>query len=120
MSIARSEQDKYKRYLGDGKASECLVFEDRRRGCGGGEEGQVCWVAHVGLRGVWRGGEGFDGGDGEVGRWMRRRLGMGLAERGGGGEEQLGSEDAWAEMLMSLEKFDYDRCGIRLKHGWDL
>lgn len=45
---------------------------------------------------------------------------MGLAERGGGGEEQLGSEDAWAEMLMSLEKFDYDRCGIRLKHGWDL
>ena len=44
---------------------------------------------------------------------MRRRLGIGLAERGGGGEEQSGSEDAWAEMLMSLEKFDYDRCGIR-------
>ena len=101
------------------KAEECLVFEDSVAGVEAGRRAgmRVCWVPHVGLREVWRGREGRvlmgrggeedDEGEGE---------GEVKGGRGqGDGERRLWSEDGWAEMLMSLEEFDYGYYGIRLK-----
>ena len=54
-----------------------------------------------------RGGEVDD--EGEEGREVKGGRGQ------GDGERRLWSEDGWAEMLMSLEEFDYGYYGIRLK-----
>ena len=103
------------------KAEECLVFEDSVAGVEAGRRAgmRVCWVPHVGLREVWRGREGrvLMGMGGEA---DEEGEGEGEGEVKGGqgqgdGERRLWSEDGWAEMLMSLEEFDYGYYGIRLK-----
>jgi len=38
-------------------------------------------------------------------------------EQQAGERSQMWSEDGWAEMLMSLEDFDYGCYGIQLKHS---
>lgn len=93
------------------EAAECLVFEDSVAGVEGGRRAgmRVCWVPHSGLRGVWRGREEevLGGRSGEVDDVR----GEELAE----GRRQLWSDDGYAEMLMSLEDFDYKNYGIRMK-----
>ena len=104
--------------------AECVVFEDSVAGVEAGRRAgmRVCWVPHEGLRGVWRGregrvlagrsGEGDDGGESGVDGGVE-----GPREDEVSGERsRLCSEDGWAEMLVSLEGFDYGRYGIRLKH----
>lgn len=106
--------------LGVGEAEvrpgECLVFEDSVAGVEAGRRAgmRVCWVPHQGLRGVWRGREGWvlEGRTGEV------DVDVGFDEEREDGraedENHLWSRDGWAEMRMSLEDFDYDHYGIRL------
>ena len=107
--------------LGDGERverGECLVFEDSVAGVEAGRRAgmRVCWVPHVGLRGIWRGREG-EVLDGRVLEGMGGVEGVegdgyeGFGEKG----RRLWSEDGRAEMLMTLEDFDYKYYGIRLK-----
>lgn len=83
---------------------------------------RVCWVPHAGLRGVYRGREKMvlDGRTGEQGGGLKsadepERSGEDTREDVSQQEKRIFSEDGWAEMMMSLEDFDYDRYGIRLK-----
>lgn len=108
---------------GDGKGEgevrreECLVFEDSVAGVEAGRRAgmRVCWVPHKGLRGVWRGREevvlGGRGGEVEVGEEVG-------GEEGDTQRRRLWSEDGWAEMLVSLEDFDYEHYGIRVKKDY--
>lgn len=120
--------------LGEGERvgrEECLVFEDSVAGVEAGRRAgmRVCWVPHRGLRGVWRGreeevlgGRGGEGGGevrvdaiGEGG--VDVRVDEEGCEQQAGERSQMWSEDGWAEMLMSLEDFDYECYGIPLKHS---
>ena len=98
------------------KPEECLVLEDSVAGVEAGRRAgmRVCWVPHEGLREVWRGREGrvLEGKSGNVGEEVDEEMNDRQAER----RSQLWSEDGRAEMLMSLENFDYGCYGIRLKH----
>ena len=102
---------------GEVRLEECLVFEDSVAGVEAGRRAgmRVCWVPHVGLRRVWRGRESavLEGRSDEVGDIV------GDGEQEGKKEEkkQLWSTDGWAEMLMSLEGFNYEQYGIQLKQG---
>lgn len=106
---------------GELRPEECLVFEDSVAGVEAGRRAgmRVCWVPHEGLREVWRGREGvvLEGRSGES---------YGLQDRGRGldgetsdehmeEESHWWCEDRWAEMLMSLEQFDYQHYGITLR-----
>lgn len=110
------------------EVGECLVFEDSVAGVMGGRGAgmRVCWVPHLGLRGVWRGREGWVlggrggvvddvGGGAEEGEGVR--VEEGRHNEQSDGPRQLWSDDGWAEMLMSLEDFDYEHYGIQLKHS---
>ena len=108
--------------LGDQEAvfrpEECLVFEDSVAGAEAGRRAgmRVCWVPHVGLRGVYRGMEDvvLEGRSDEVGEGDIVGDGEQKGEQGGE-KTQLWARDGWAEMLMSLEDFDYEHYGIQLK-----
>ncbi len=116
--------------LGNGesevKPEECLVFEDSVAGVEAGRRAgmRVCWVPHEGLRGVWRGREekvleGKSEEEEEEGgeKDMDTLLGEEQNDRQSEGRRShLWSEDGWAEMMMSLEDFDYNHYGIRLKY----
>ncbi|KAK8033850.1 GS1-like protein [Apiospora marii] len=82
--------------------SECLVFEDSVVGVEAGRRAgmRVVWVPHSDMATEYRG-----------------REQVVLAGRSGmveiGDEEQLGEvDDGWAEMIPSLEHFDYAKYGI--------
>ncbi len=105
------------------KPEECLVFEDSVAGVEAGRRAgmRVCWVPHKGLRDVWRGMEGkvLEGKSEEVdnGKDMERNLDEEQKDKH---PEELScfcSEDGWAEMLMSLEEFDYENYGIQSKQN---
>ncbi|KAL9627130.1 MAG: hypothetical protein Q9204_006791, partial [Flavoplaca sp. TL-2023a] len=113
------------------RAEECLVFEDSIAGVAAGRAAgmRVCWVPHAGLRAVCRGMERevLDGKMEEVeGRlsaleeeWGEMGLeSVGTTDAGQGDgvgkKERIVSDDGWAEMINSLEEFDYARYGIRI------
>lgn len=112
------------KHLGPGerevRPEECVVFEDSVAGVEAGRRAgmRVCWVPHEGLREVWRGREGMvlGGTSGEDGGEIVA-MGIDGERKVEQSEEQsrLWSEDGWAEMRMSLEEFDYEDYGIRLK-----
>ena len=124
------------------RPDECLVFEDSIAGVAAGRAAgmRVCWVPHRGLREVCRGmeqevlagkmeevegrllaleaerastGSKAVGSIGE-GAEAVGSMGDGGAE-GGGRVERIVSEDGWAEMIGSLEEFDYAEYGIRIR-----
>ena len=117
------------------QANECLVFEDSIAGVAAGRAAgmRVCWVPHAGLREVCKGieKEVLAGKMDEVEERLlaleAERASMGPPEAGGmenegsanandigdGGRIEL--VDGWAEMIGSLELFDYERYGIRLQ-----
>lgn len=108
------------------RVEECLVLEDSVAGVEAGRRAgmRVCWVPHAGLRGVWRGREGrvLGGRSGDVddeGEDVDGDVKVGVEQNDeeSGGCSRLLSGDGWAEMLMSLEDFDYEYYGIRLKDG---
>lgn len=95
------------------EVGECLVFEDSVAGveAGRGAGMRVCWCPQEGLRGVLRGrGGGVDGGEEE-------EEGCEGFEGFWEGERRLWSEDGRAEMVMSLEEFDYEFYGIQVKRS---
>lgn len=98
------------------RPEECLVFEDSVAGVEAGRRAgmRVCWVPHVGLRGVWRGREGKVLG-GMSGDMEEEEEDVDVEQKQAC--SGLWSGDGWAEMLMSLEDFDYEHYGIRLKTG---
>ena len=104
------------------KPEECLVFEDSVAGVEAGRRAgmRVCWVPHKGLWDVWRGREEkvLRGKTGEEGGVKDMNSGPDEGEGKKKFEEQkhLFSEDGWAEMMPSMEDFDYNYYGIRLKH----
>lgn len=107
------------------KPEECLVFEDSVAGVEAGRRAgmRVCWVPHEGLREVCRGKEGkvLEGKSGEEGdkeKDMNIRLDGERRDRQSEEQSHLWSGDGWAEMLTSLEEFDYEHYGIRLKDDW--
>lgn len=107
------------------KPEECLVFEDSIAGVAAGRAAgmRVCWVPHMGLRKVCVGLERMvlAGNMDEVETRLleRERTSMDLEAtangKGVGKAEEIESEDGWAEMIGSLEDFDYARYGIQLK-----
>ena len=111
------------------RAEECLVFEDSIAGVAAGRAAgmRVCWVPHAGLRAVCRGMEKevLDGKMEEVeGRLLALEaeggeMGVSTTDVGkGDGErkkERIVSDDGWADMITSLEDFDYARYGIRIE-----
>lgn len=104
------------------KPEECLAFEDSVAGVEAGRRAgmRVVWVPHRGLRQVYRGREGMvlEGRSEEVDGEKGVSASSNEAPEDRGDEEggsHLWSEDGWAEMLMSLEEFDYEHYGIRLK-----
>ena len=103
---------------------ECLVFEDSVAGVEAGRRAgmRVCWVPHKGLREVWKGREGkvLEGKSEEVEikeKDVDMRLDVEQKDEHSEGQSRLWSQDGWAEMLMSLENFDYEHYGIQLKHS---
>ena len=103
---------------------ECVVFEDSVGGVEAGRRAgmRVCWVPHEGLRGVWRGREemvlGGKSGEGDNEKTgVDGRLDEEQEKKASKGPSRLSSEDGWAEMLISLDEFDYGQYGIRLKHA---
>lgn len=105
------------------KPEECLVFEDSVAGVEAGRRAgmRVCWVPHKGLRDVWRGMEGkvLEGKSEEVdnGKDMEIRLDEEQKDQHPEELSRLWSEDGWAEMLMSLEEFNYEDYGIQVKQN---
>lgn len=122
---------------GDGEGGrvrpdECLVFEDSIAGVAAGRAAgmRVCWVPHRGLREVCRGMEqevlagkmeeverrllALEAERASMGSKAVGSIGEGGAE-GGGRVERIVSEDGWAEMIGSLEEFDYAEYGIRIR-----
>ena len=104
------------------KPEECLVLEDSVAGVEAGRRAgmRVCWVPHEGLREVWRGREGkvMEGKSEEEDNGTDVDPGAGGEEKDKRSEDQshLWSEDGWAETLTSLEDFQYEPYGIRLKN----
>ncbi|KAL8671208.1 MAG: hypothetical protein Q9168_004283 [Polycauliona sp. 1 TL-2023] len=114
------------------RAEECLVFEDSIAGVAAGRAAgmRVCWVPHEGLREVCKGMERevLAGNMDEVEQKLlnleatMEDVSEGLVGtidgpniQGGDKADRLISEDGWAEMIGSLEHFDYSRYGIRVR-----
>ena len=102
------------------KLEECLVLEDSVAGVEAGRRAgmRVCWVPHKGLRDVWRGREAkvLEGRSEEDEEDDVNVRSDDVQEDTRFGEQgHLRSKDGWAEMLMSLEDFDYDYYGTRLE-----
>ncbi|KAL8657840.1 MAG: hypothetical protein Q9226_001525 [Calogaya cf. arnoldii] len=117
------------------QANECVVFEDSIAGVAAGRAAgmRVCWVPHAGLLEVCKGMEKevLAGKMDEVEERLlaleAERASMGPPEAVGVEKEgrantngmdnggRVESEDGWAEMIGSLELFDYGRYGIRLQ-----
>lgn len=115
------------------RPDECLVFEDSIAGVAAGRAAgmRVCWVPHEGLREVCKGME-RDVLAGKMEEVEERLLAMkpgdgsrepdavgtkGEGEAGGvkkGKVERIVSEDGWAEMIGSMEDFDYAGYGINV------
>ncbi|KAL8685043.1 MAG: hypothetical protein Q9224_006002, partial [Gallowayella concinna] len=111
------------------KPEECLVFEDSIAGVAAGRAAgmRVCWVPHEGLRGVCKGME-KDVLAGKMEEVEARLLALEASAEPKVGTEKTGdglltgsvegeriiSDDGWAEMLGSLQDFDYARYGIRV------
>ena len=103
------------------KPDECLVFEDSVAGVEAGRRAgmRVCWVPHKGLREVWRGQERMvldgrtEGVDND--HTIATSLDREKKEKKSNDQNHLRSEDGRAEMLASLEEFDYEQYGIRLR-----
>ena len=107
------------------EVGECLVFEDSVAGveAGRGAGMRVCWCPQEGLRGFLGGREGevLEGRGGGV---EEGQGGEEEAEEGDQGfegvwegERRLWSEDGRAEMVMSLEEFDYEFYGIQVERS---
>ncbi|KAI4283771.1 MAG: hypothetical protein L6R38_001936 [Xanthoria sp. 2 TBL-2021] len=114
------------------RAGECLVFEDSIAGVAAGRAAgmRVCWVPHEGLREVCKGLErevlagnmneveerllALEADRASIGPEVVGPIGEGKAD-GTGRVDRLVSEDGWAEMIGSLEQFDYARYGIRVQ-----
>ena len=96
---------------------ECLVFEDSTAGVEAGRRAgmRVCWVPHKGLREVYRGMERLvlQGKSEEADLKLEEEVKNGQDE----GQNRMRSEDGWAEILPSLEDFDYNDYGIQLKRS---
>ena len=112
------------------RAEECLVFEDSIAGVAAGRaaEMRVCWVPHRGLREVCLGMEELvlagkmEEVEGRLLALEAERAGMGEEGSMGEGEaegrgrvDRIVSEDGWAEMIGSLEEFDYAGYGVRVR-----
>lgn len=98
---------------GDLRPEECLVFEDSIAGVEAGRRAgmRVVWVPHEGLAGVTRGreqdvlmGRTEDGKTTPVYKEDRGE------DRAPGGRAV--AQDGWAEMIPSLEGFEYAKYGI--------
>ena len=96
------------------RPEECLVFEDSIAGVEAGRRAgmRVIWVPHVGLRELCLGREGavLMGKD-RVDDETHKSLQGSLLEEG----KVFRLKDGWAEMLPSLEVFNYGRYEIQLK-----
>jgi len=112
--------------IGPGEESiqpeECLVFEDSVAGVEAGRRAgmRVCWVPHKGLRQVMVGREDkvLQGKSGEL--YEEKDTGVNICGQEGKPSQEpshLWSEDGWAEMLISLENFDYEHYGIKIKRA---
>ncbi|KAL8910939.1 MAG: hypothetical protein Q9172_007763 [Xanthocarpia lactea] len=115
------------------RPNECLVFEDSIAGVAAGRAAgmRVCWVPHEGLRAVCKGMElkVLAGKMEEVeerllamkpGDLTREPEAVGTKDEEeagsvkGGKVDRIVSEDGWAEMIGSMENFDYARYGINV------
>ncbi|KAL9035816.1 MAG: hypothetical protein Q9180_004646 [Flavoplaca navasiana] len=131
-TVGSDSDDRSKGEMQPLHANECLVFEDSIAGVAAGRAAgmRVCWVPHAGLRAVCRGMEKevLDGKMEEVeGRLLaieEEGGEMGVESvsttdvgKGDGAEkkERIVSDDGWAEMINSLEEFDYARYGIQIE-----
>ncbi|KAL6712967.1 hypothetical protein ACLMJK_009522 [Lecanora helva] len=99
------------------EVKECLVFEDSVAGVEAGRRAgmRVCWVPHRGLREVYRGRERrvLQGGSGDED--VHGSLGEGVEDGEVRRVERILSDDGGAEMIMSLEEFDYGYYGIKMR-----
>ncbi|KAL8999141.1 MAG: hypothetical protein Q9169_001920 [Polycauliona sp. 2 TL-2023] len=114
------------------RAEECLVFEDSIAGVAAGRAAgmRVCWVPHEGLREVCEGMERevlagkMDEVEEKLLKLEAERKDMrpevvgttdGVRSQGVDKVDRLVSEDGWAEMVDSLEHFDFARYGIGIR-----
>ncbi|KAK4692275.1 hypothetical protein P7C71_g4895, partial [Lecanoromycetidae sp. Uapishka_2] len=109
------------------RPKECLVFEDSVAGVEAGRRAgmRVCWVPHKGLREVWRGREmkvlegksEVDSKQDDTETILNGYQEHEQKHTQSKDRSHVWTEDGWAEMLTSLEGFDYDHYGIRLKEA---
>lgn len=94
--------------------AECLVFEDAVPGCEAGRRAgcQVVWCPHPGLLAEYRGQEKevLAGVTGSHKQQDLERAGASTFEDSPGHVGEV--DDGWAELLHSLEDFDYNKYGI--------
>lgn len=97
--------------------NECLIFEDSVAGVEAGRRAgmRVVWIPHAGLRGVWKGREHLvlegKSETGVDGTFSQETTDQEIDDD----HEIIWSEDGWAQMLSSLEKFPYETYNIRIK-----
>jgi pseudouridine-5'-monophosphatase len=98
------------------RPEECLVFEDAVPGCEAGRRAgcRVVWCPHEGLLGEYRGREKevLAGATGEVKQADLERAGASKFEGSPGCVGEV--DDGWAELVPSLENFDYEKYGIQV------
>lgn len=97
---------------------ECLAFEDSIAGVEAGQRAgmRVVWVPHEGLARVTRGRE-QDVLAGRTEDETNTPVFEAESEEHGFSHGRVLSEDGWAEMLPSLEEFEYEKYGIKLCDG---
>ncbi|KAL9617019.1 MAG: hypothetical protein Q9160_008173 [Pyrenula sp. 1 TL-2023] len=102
---------------------ECLIFEDSIAGVEAGRRAgmRVVWIPHKGLREVCRGKEhdvllGLTAKEGlpSSPASFQRETTHARCDRCDLREGSVISDDGWAEMLMSLEDFSFEKYGIEL------
>lgn len=98
------------------KPEECLVFEDAVPGCEAGRRAgcRVIWCPYPGLLGEYRGRE-KEVLAGATGAHRQKDLEKAGPSRFEGSPGHAGAiDDGWAELLHSLEDFDYEKYGIKV------